>query len=125
MLQRKPVDHEEHEMDADELVGALGVKAVPKILGRQELGAAGSSDGPENRWIVAPKHATALLRRLQDPKKAIKPAVLSGHMLTAKDRYALQRGNVAGFLASRRHRLVELEREFVRSLGLGFVDPEE
>jgi hypothetical protein len=126
LVQRDPCDEHGKPMLAADLVGLAGDRVIPMILSaktRHPFDVRRLSDGPENRWIVAPGHARALYQALFQPPGQARDALLDSHAITEAACQALARGDDVGFLAARRERLVELERAFVTSLGLTYGDP--
>lgn len=104
-----------------EIIGELGVDAIPKIFSQHDLGP-NSSSGPENRWIVPPKQRRRLIRILADPNQKVEVSILKSHVISAKSRTALIKGDLAGFLSYRAKQLIALERDFVVSLGLEYKE---
>lgn len=122
LLQREPRGPDGGPTDAAELVAEMGVEAVPKIFSARDLGERASSNGPENRWIVAPKRARALLSALTALEGAERDELLESHAIPDAAVRDLARGDVAGFLSSRRKHLRAIEKRFVESLGLTYAE---
>ncbi|WP_437629809.1 DUF262 domain-containing protein [Sorangium sp. So ce854] len=122
LLQRDPRGPDGKSMSAAELVAEMGVEAVPKIFSARDLGERASSHGPENRWIVAPKRARALLDALTALQGSERDELIESHAIPEVAVKKLARGDVAGFLSARREHLRAMEKRFVESLGLTYAE---
>ncbi|MGK3992860.1 DUF262 domain-containing protein [Sorangium sp. So ce1024] len=122
LLRRDPRGPDGKPMSAAELVAEMGVEAVPKIFSSRDLGERVSSRGPENRWIVAPKRARALLDALTVLEGSERDELLESHAIPEVAVKKLARGDVAGFLSARREHLRAIEKRFVESLGLTYAE---
>ncbi len=114
-----PLDHEGESQGSERLLAENGATAAPKLLSAKEAGDHEGINGVENRVIVHPKQLTSLRRALLSPDCDVK--VLRSHGIEEEASHALHTENFRTFLTLRRERLIEIERQFVKDLGLEYA----
>lgn len=127
LARRNPLSSDGTSLDAAELLGREGVRAIPKIRTGQPVSPRSASrsgsryEGFENRWIATRKQAKDLGAMLEAPDSPLKRRVLQSHAILPRMLKAYARGDFDAFLAERRKVLLEEEKEFVSALGLTYV----
>lgn len=125
LAEHAPLDETGAPTGGAELLAELGSRALPKIIPSSELPPEVSGEGPENRWIVHPRRIRAmrdLVRRVGDPQRA---RILESHLISTDAADQLIRGDLRGFLRTRRRALIAMEREVVERTGLTYAEQDE
>jgi hypothetical protein len=115
-----PLSPEGKSQNSEHLLAESGATAAPKLLSAKEAGDHEGINGAENRVIVHPRQLTSLRRALLSPNYDVK--ILRSHGIEEDASRALHNGNFRDFLALRREHLIEIERQFVKSLGLEYAE---
>jgi hypothetical protein len=105
--------------DPFQLLADYGPDAMPMLLSSREVGLR-RSEGPENRFVSHPSQANHIRRAIGHPSLFPNPDLLESHAIGSEAAEALWAGDLAKFLTLRRKRLMEIEGEHLRQLGLRY-----
>jgi hypothetical protein len=111
-----PLNSDGESQNSERLLAENGATAAPKLLSAKEAGDHEGFSGVENRVIVHSKQLTSLRRALLSSDCDVK--ILRSHGIEEGASRALHTGDYRHFLVLRRAHLMEIERQFVKNLGL-------
>lgn len=115
-----PLGYDGQPFDAKACLASHGPRAAIQLLAPRESDLPGYS-GPENRFLVQPEKAHAFRDCLMKGPGVPSAAVLASHALDADTVVVLRRKDFQQFLQMRRRRLLEIEADFVKNLGLVYA----
>jgi hypothetical protein len=112
-----PLAYDGQAFDAKGCLASHGPRAAMQLLAPKESDLPGFS-GPENRFLVQPEKTHAFRDYLMKGSGVPSAAILASHALDIDMIAVLRRGDYQQFLQMRRQRLLSIEAEFVKNLGL-------
>ena len=115
-----PLAYDGQAFDAKGCLASHGSRAAMQLLAPKESDLPGFS-GPENRFLVQPEKTHAFRDYLMKALGVPSAAVLASHALDIDMISVLRRGEYQRFLQMRRQRLLAIEAEFVKNLGLVYA----
>jgi hypothetical protein len=115
-----PCDQDGQPFDARACLALQGPRAAMQLLVARETDLPGFS-GPENRFLVQPEKSHGFRDYLMRGPGAPSEAILTSHALDANMIATLRSGDLQRFLQMRRQRLLDIEAEFVKNLGLVYA----